>query len=158
MRAAQWKQLYDPVLPTIFLAWAKRTEIDVPTALVDEVAKRDRIADWKSLYDELKAVHQEKETAWRATDEAKDRRAASLQDHICKLEARIPPMAAQQQSKPTEKPLGTRERDTLLKIIIGMALAGYKYDPALSRSPIPQEIADDLAQQGVAVDVDTVRK
>jgi hypothetical protein len=40
LRAAQWKQLYDPVLPGIFLAWAKRLEIEVPAALVEAVQKR----------------------------------------------------------------------------------------------------------------------
>ena len=46
LRAAQWKQLYDPVLPGIFLAWAKRLEIEVPAALVEAVQKRGPIRDW----------------------------------------------------------------------------------------------------------------
>jgi hypothetical protein len=58
----------------------------------------------------------------------------------------------------TEKPLGTRERDTMLKIIIGMAVKGYSYDPGASRSTVPKEVADDLAALGVGVSDDTVRK
>jgi hypothetical protein len=46
----------------------------------------------------------------------------------------------------------------LLKIVIGMALDSYKYDPKLSLSTVPQEIADDLAKHGIVLDVDTVRK
>jgi hypothetical protein len=49
VRAVPWQQLYDPVLPTLFLAWAKRNEIEVPTALIELIGKRERIADWKSL-------------------------------------------------------------------------------------------------------------
>ena len=54
--------------------------------------------------------------------------------------------------------LGTKERESLLKIIIGMARGGYVYDPKLNRSAVPQEIASDLAKHGVPLDVDTVRK
>jgi hypothetical protein len=151
IRAASWKQLYDPVLPTIFLAWAKRLEIEVPPALVEAVAKRDRIADWKSMYDELKAAHEEREKVWRDALDAGERLVTLLQSRVAELEA-------QQANEPAEKPLGTRERDTLLKIVIGMALEGYKYDPKSSRSTISQEIADDLTKQGIPLDVDTVRK
>lgn len=51
-----------------------------------------------------------------------------------------------------ERPIG------LLKILIGMALEGYKFGPKAGRSTVPKEIADDLAKQGIAMDVDTVRK
>ena len=54
--------------------------------------------------------------------------------------------------------LGGRERDSLLKLVIGMAVKGYTYKPGASKSPIPTEIADDLALLGISLDVDTVRK
>jgi hypothetical protein len=57
------------------------------------------------------------------------------------------------------KQLGTKERESLLKMIVGMARGGYAYDPKLNRSAaVPQEIANVLAKHGVALDVDTVRK
>jgi hypothetical protein len=135
----------------IFSRVGEGNEIDVPAALFEAVAKRDRIADWKSLYDELKAAHQREQNAWRATDEAKDRLASSLQARIRELEAG-------QADSSAEKPLGAKERESLLKIVIGIAVDSYKYDPKLSRSAVPQEIADDLAKCGVVLDVDTVRK
>ncbi|MDA9487636.1 hypothetical protein XI08_00010 [Bradyrhizobium sp. CCBAU 11361] len=42
--------------------------------------------------------------------------------------------------------------------MIGLALDSYKHDPKLSCSPVPQEIADNLAKHGIVLDVDTVRK
>jgi hypothetical protein len=54
--------------------------------------------------------------------------------------------------------LGTRERESLLKLVIGMAVGGYGYDPRAGRSEQPSQIAADLATAGVALDVDTVRK
>jgi hypothetical protein len=54
--------------------------------------------------------------------------------------------------------LSTRERDTLLKLLIGMAVEAYRHDPAAARSAAPSEIAGDLAKHGLAVTDDTVRK
>jgi hypothetical protein len=40
----------------------------------------------------------------------------------------------QRQPTESEKPLGTKERDSLLKLVIGMAIGGYRYDPKAKRS------------------------
>src|SRR5271166_5453419 len=56
-----------------------------------------------------------------------------------------------------EKPLSTRERDTFLKMILGMAIKGYGYNPTKGRSDTPQDIANDLEVLGIGVSVDTVR-
>ncbi|MEO6824167.1 MAG: hypothetical protein ABI167_05480 [Nitrosospira sp.] len=40
IRAHYWKKLYDPILPSIFLAWAKEAEIAVPSDLITEVQKK----------------------------------------------------------------------------------------------------------------------
>jgi hypothetical protein len=57
-----------------------------------------------------------------------------------------------------DKPLGTTERNTLLKLVIGMAIKGYGYDPQAKRSDIPKSIENDLVQLGIAITDDTVRK
>ena len=60
LRATHWQQLYDPVLPGIFLAWAKRNEIEYPAELENQaVARGHQIADWKSLYDGIQAQFNE---------------------------------------------------------------------------------------------------
>ena len=56
-----------------------------------------------------------------------------------------------------EKPLGTRERETLLKIIIGMAKDAYGYDPNASRSPFPKELEGILDELNISVSDDTIR-
>jgi len=53
--------------------------------------------------------------------------------------------------------LGARERDSLLKMIIGMAVIGYRFDPK-ARSGATKDIADDLHLAGVPLDPDTIRK
>jgi hypothetical protein len=54
--------------------------------------------------------------------------------------------------------LRSRERETLLKLIFGMARGGYGYDPKAERSKVVTEIVDDLAKLSISIDGDTVRK
>lgn len=67
-------------------------------------------------------------------------------------------LAAASVGESAKPDLGTRERETLLKLLIGMAIAGYKYSPEEGRSHAPAEIASDLQRLGIAVSDDTVRK
>jgi len=78
-------------------------------------------------------------------------------------DARRPMPAAPPSPVPSSTPekqagLGAREQESLLKLVIGMAIAGYKYDPDAQRSPTTKEIADDLQGLGIGLDPDTVRK
>lgn len=58
----------------------------------------------------------------------------------------------------TEKPLSTKERQTLLKLVAGMAVAGYRHDPQAKRGDTVPQIVSDLDGLGISVDEDTVRK
>lgn len=82
------------------------------------------------------------------------RRAEELERRVQELEDKINDMG----NAPPAPDLGERERTSLLKLAIGMAMKGYKYNPAAYRNPATQEIADDLANCGLELDVDTVRK
>lgn len=57
-----------------------------------------------------------------------------------------------------DKSLGERERNTLLRIIIGMAVRGYGYDPDAARSDISKAIADDLSDLGLECSDQTIRE
>lgn len=57
-----------------------------------------------------------------------------------------------------EKPLGTNERNQLLKMVFGMAIDSYGYDPLAKKSEATKQIVDDLAKLGIGIDPDTVRK
>lgn len=48
--------------------------------------------------------------------------------------------------------------DSLLKIIISMAVDGYGYDPNQTKSPTAAEIQKASEKLGISIDVDTVRK
>lgn len=54
LRALPWKKLFDPVLPSIFLSWAKELSLPLPELLVSEVEKIGGTAtNWRERYKEL---------------------------------------------------------------------------------------------------------
>jgi hypothetical protein len=50
-----------------------------------------------------------------------------------------------------------KERHSLLKLAIGMAIRGYKFNPHAQRNEATAEIAKDLQELGIPLDADTVR-
>lgn len=57
-----------------------------------------------------------------------------------------------------ERALVTRERATVLKLIAGMAIRGYAYDPKAAKNAAIGDIESDLQLLGVRLDQDTIRK
>ena len=55
------------------------------------------------------------------------------------------------------KPLNASERDSLLKLLIGMAVQGYRYNPEAKKSGVVTEIKADLERLGITLDEDTIR-
>ena len=81
-----------------------------------------------------------------------------LKEKLAALEAKPASIETADDSIKVEKPIGTRERESLLKLILGMAIIGYSYDPKSAKSREISEIASDLQIAGLALDPDTVRK
>ena len=119
------------------------------------VAPRGLIKDWKSKYDELSSLHDalssqlDKLVQQVQTDQEIKK---DLQERVAELEAML--------AAAPEPDLGLhgKERESVLRLIIGMAVGGYSYDPTASRSKIIPEITSDLAKAGVELTDDTVRK
>lgn len=59
---------------------------------------------------------------------------------------------------PDTKPLSTKERDSLIRIIYGMAVDGYGFDPTSAKSPVPIEITEVVSRITGSIDAGTVRK
>ena len=74
----------------------------------------------------------------------------------------IPPVPSSEKegAEPVEEtpPLASRERQTYQRILIGMAVRGYCYDPSSSRSEKPKEIASDIRSLDLEMSDETVRK
>jgi len=56
-----------------------------------------------------------------------------------------------------QKPLQPKQRATMLRLIIGMAIDGYAYEPRAVRSSVPREIAEGIARFGLSITGETVR-
>jgi hypothetical protein len=57
-----------------------------------------------------------------------------------------------------DKFLGARERTNLLKVVFGLAIQGYGYDPSASRGSAVTEITSDLVKLGIEISDDTIRR
>ena len=57
-----------------------------------------------------------------------------------------------------EADVSTKERESLLKLVIGMAMKGYSYNPLAARNDATSDIAGDLNLLGIGLDPDTIRK
>ncbi|MCB1518919.1 MAG: hypothetical protein KDJ19_15060 [Hyphomicrobiaceae bacterium] len=180
-RARSFGQLWELTNPGLFLGWAKQVGLEVPNELVEAVrAAGTYVTNWKDQYDNQKKLTDElsatidalHDTLKKRDEEEKRHLDEFMQRHDSQLskalalikEYRIEReklmeelQKARTKSKP-EKILGTKERDSLLKLVIGMAKGGYGFVPDATRSPIAGEIASDLALAGIPLDEDTVRK
>lgn len=56
------------------------------------------------------------------------------------------------------KKANAKEIESLLKLVIAMAIGGYGFDPNQKKSPIPAELTTEVERVGLSIDVDTVRK
>jgi hypothetical protein len=56
-----------------------------------------------------------------------------------------------------EKTFQTKERETLLKLVVGLAIKGFDYQPKAGRSNTVKEIAAALEGLGIGMDEDTIR-
>jgi hypothetical protein len=171
-RAIEAGQLMERNTPPAFLAWALRTRFYMPIALVEAVSSLgNQIADWKTEYDRLVAfvndqsqrteatqaqLEQQREAAFDALLSLNNDYVELMQKHEV-MEQEL--LAIRESAKPSpEKPMHAKERESLLKLIIGMAMKGYGHDPKASRSSTAKEIASDLALADIPLDEDTVRK
>lgn len=57
-------------------------------------------------------------------------------------------------SPDSEPKLYPKEKESLLKMVIDMAIDGYGYNPADKKSPIPAEIVVHVEELGLAIDMD----
>ncbi len=172
-RAKGMEQLYDPVVPGIFIAWAKRFSIAIPTELEAKVVHYGSfIGDWKTMYDQQQETHSKIVADLSSLIESQKVRfgeqVASIQAEAEKLATKqrttIEELASQLKVERAkvpaheEKPVGERERESLLKLLIVMAMGGYGHNPKDTRSTTVSEISKDFAKFGLTMDEDTIRK
>jgi hypothetical protein len=133
-------QLCEPIFPGSYIAWARRKGIQIPSEFEAAMAASNvSIGDWRALY----------EDAQRQLDDLSAKHQALL-ERTGKLEA-------QPDTRSTGE-LQTRERSSLFKLIIAMAIGGYGYNPSAARNDAIASITEDLDKHGLSLDGNTIRK
>tara|TARA_Y100000815_G_scaffold274481_1_gene308739 strand:- start:41456 stop:42442 length:987 start_codon:yes stop_codon:yes gene_type:complete len=167
-RAVTMQQLYTHTLPPFFLAWARRTKMQVPPELEVAVeALGQQIADWKTFYDakvQLVEALQERLELEKKTTEQQAAQIAELDRASSEAAERVRSIIAEKDSRIAElesgssKSAASRERQSLLKLVIGMAIKGYGHNPDAARTSTSREISSDLQLIGLSLDEDTIRR
>jgi hypothetical protein len=181
-RAKVMGQLWGSTYPNLALAWARRMKFSMPIELSSEVeALGIQIADWKDLYEKLSkqkaelivTLEEERDALKNALNncfESHKRYAADAIATIDSFKENLETVKAQRDdlseryaglvgetTKDKAAKLGSRERESLLKLIIGMAVDGYGYQPKVGRSPLAGDLSGHLHRLGIPLSDDTIR-
>ncbi len=149
IQIADWKTLFDQQKAII-----EQLQESVATKNADRMAA---INAHSATITKMENQHSELAAGYSALVDQKDNFIAQKDERIASLEALLNELKTSPIAKP-EKPLGAKERDSLLKLVIGMAVKGYAYKPKAAKNAATKEIADDLRLMGLSLDEDTVRK
>ena len=116
-----------------FVLWAKNLELSYPPELEVVVTRASgNRPDWKAKYEEEAAAH-------AATKQ-------QMYGHRTVI------------SDAPLKPLNAKERESLLKMVIAMAVEKFGYDVDAAKSPTTDKIAGAVRKHGMTLDDDTIRK
>jgi len=133
-RARMMGTLYDSNRPVDVIQWARLKQIEMPVELVALTLERG-----KTVFDVTAEVRR-------------------LTEKLVALEKKDAAVTLEAVPSQREKPIGTRERESLLKLFIGLALTCYGHEPQAANSIKVSEIKSDLELRGISFDEDTIRK
>jgi len=133
------KELPERIRPVEFLAWAREHDIRVPAKLEQAVA--DNGYDVAALQNQCQRLRRQNQ---------------KLLYELDRLRGGVP--ASKKDVSKKKGDLSSKERSSLLKMVIAMAVTKYGYDPKASRNPAAKDIADEIHARGMRLDEDTCRK
>lgn len=143
LRAMHVGQLQEKFTPREYVAWAHDAEVALPTELETLATRKDWRQQCESLEDELARREFE---------------LIETKNELARLSQRISELEAKLADNHSAAGLRTRERNSLLKIIYGVAVSRFRYNPDKGRSGVPKRIADACVEAGVPIDEETVLK
>lgn len=182
-RAKAMGQLWEQTIPSVAVAWARRMRLEIPDQLAAEIdALGIQVADWKSLFDQQQeafpklsaSLAEEREKYLRAMKENskfQEEYSAKANGTIAGYQTLVESLKAKNkelsealdrlqkdEANSGKREMGTRERESLLKLVIGMAMGGYGFNPTMARNSATADIETDLTTRGIPLDADTIRK
>jgi hypothetical protein len=157
-RAKLAGQLWDPVFPSIFIPWASNNGIELPAELISAIKNTGvSLKNWQNLYEEAIENNKAQQAKLRETLEELRTVLSSCRADNEMLRQQLKSIDVATEPSLDDEP-NTQTRNSMEKLIIGMAVGAYRYDPRPERSKVTSEIYDDLQRLGVGLDQDTVLK
>ncbi len=171
-RAIVTGQLYAQAAPYTFLAWAERLNFEIPNGLKEEVEKLGLVVgDWKTIADQRQEIIdllEERLGLLEKHNAELSEAISTLHNNVKETSLRMNAVLAERDEKIADletllasgkrSSANSRERQSLLKLVIGIAVKGYGYDPKATRTRTVQEMSSDLQMLGLSLDEDTIRK
>jgi hypothetical protein len=134
-RATERRHIPYPYSPARWLTWAKECNLPIPPALEEEILRWDGASGSAVSADRARIVE--------------------LEAQLAELTAKADSGSSGTTVAPS---VGTRERDSMLTLIIAMAVKGYGFNPAAKRSDSIKDIVSDIEKCGLSLSDDTVRR
>ncbi len=134
-----------------------------PPTLFDETERAThtaiKTADFEALQADRDAARAEITKANQRANET-NKKMTTLQGERDSLQYERDSLAAMvnKQYAGQDENIPTKERESLLKLVIGMAMKGYSYNPDAFKNNATTEIVNDLTLLGISITDDTVRK
>ena len=95
IRANNFNQLYDPILPSLFLAWARQAGIDIAPELIEGVeAQGVVIADWKDQYDNLQIQYDQLQQKFNSLAQQHEGYIQEVSDITAAIDNRSTPLSS----------------------------------------------------------------
>ena len=126
-RAIDASKIGEKIIPAKYVDWATDSNIPLANELKQAVEAQNKITDWKARYDDL----------------LRQRNAIAAERDG--LESEL----SQMKAKAGRDTLILKEPKIVKRLIIGMAVTKYNYDPKPLRSAVTQKIFDDLERLGI---------
>lgn len=153
-RAINFKQLYDPAVPSLFIRWAKKSNLELPQELEEAVSRNGaQLTDWEAEYEKLLKSHNQ------MVQEANEK-FVEMEQELKSRSKEIERLVGDAEGL-NKHDLATRERSSLLKLILVMAVKKYGYLPGTTNEATgtnKNSISSDSEVLGLDIGNRTVRK
>lgn len=148
-RGAAAGQLAAPIEPVHFIEWCDRWSIEFHHPLRQALEQRGAAVNWREAY--------QSSQEWIVDLNIELDEVTALANH---LQEQITRLREERKANKTadKEAVGPKERSSVLKLILGMAIAGYGFDPRATRCSTVKEILSDMHLKGISLGEDTVRK
>ena len=162
-------QLWDPVLPGTFLAWAINNKIEIPDALRDGALNRGlSLKNWQNLYEELSEAQKKHNedfksviAKWQTALEQARAENAKLTAELAKLRStanRSSETSKQESSAPASSPSGQTKRYNMASaLLFGIARSLCGLEIGGMARPDLSKLMRAYDRVGMKVDDETLR-